>query len=288
MTTQKRTRILEIIAALLMIRPTFSTLSELFSSHDVEMIRHNLEYYFPSLLASVTLAIVIITRKYDRTWSKLLVLTSLAANLYSDRNFEYLKDFGYDVRAYRHDTALLLNSLFHTSMFILGATAGIILVLTMFGKIKWKSRNSLIIYTYIMIGIMTLGALNYRFSNIYYIELVLMPCLIYELQEDSDLKAIAGWAGVLVASISDTIFEYLNKNAQNNSDGGFLDYLNYSPKYEGLRNLVFIVGIILIPLILFERKEKLERVIIPIDDDDDEEEIEVEDVETEDKDDDND
>ena len=269
MTTQKRTRILEIIAALLMIRPTFSILSSLFSYHDVEAIRHNLEYYFPSLLATVTLAIVIITRKYDRTWSKLLVLTSLAVNFYSERNINYLKGFGDSVRAFSHDTALLLEYLFQVLLFFLGIAAGIILVLTMFGKIKWKSRSSLITYTYIMIGIMAFGTLCYRFNNIYYIELVFMPCLIYELEEKSDIKSIVGWVGVLVAALSDTIFDFLTENAKSKTDGGFLDYLNYSSKYENMRNWVFAAAILLIPLILFERREKLERVIIPIDNDDD-------------------
>ncbi|MBP5578223.1 MAG: hypothetical protein J6X56_01875 [Ruminococcus sp.] len=278
MTIKKRTRILEIIAALLMIRPTFSTLSILFSYHDIEAISNNLKYYFPSLFATIALVIVIITRKYDRIWSKLLVLTSLAAYFYSDKNINYLKGFGDSVRAFSHDTVLLLEYLFHVLLFIVGITAGIILVLTMFGKIKWKKRTSLIIYTYIMIGIMTLGALNYGFSNVYYIELVLMPCLIYELQEKRDIKAIAGWAGVLVTALSDTVFDYLTEKAKNDLDEGFLDYLNYSTKYERLRSLVFIVGIILIPLIMFERKEKLERIVIPVDDDD-EEENEVKDIE---------
>lgn len=281
MTVRKRTRILEIITALLMIRPTFSVLSKIFSFNDGEQLRNFIGYIFPSLLASVALAIVIIARKYDRTWSKLLVLISLAANIYSDRNINYLKGFGNNVRAYRHVTSLLLNDLFHIFLFILGITAGIILVLTMFGKIKWKTRNSLLTYTYIMMGIMAFGAMNYKYQNIYYIELVFMPCLIFELQEKTDIKAIAGWAGVLAASISETLFEYLMENAQNNSDGGFLDYIDSATKYEGIRSLIFAAGILLIPLILFERKKKLERVIVPVDVDDDKEDIEVKGAETE-------
>ena len=271
MTIQKRTRIFEIIAALLMIRPAFSIISQLSFYCDAEQIRSLLKYNFSSLLAAITLAIVIISRKYDRTWSKLLVLISLAANFCTERNLDYIKNFGVYVRAYGRDPIFLLEYLAGALMLVLGITAGIILVLTMFGKIKWKKRNSLIIYTYIMIGIMTLGALNYRFHNIYYIELVIMPCLMYELQEERDIKAIWGWIGVIVALISDIFFEYLNKKAQNDSYISLLDYLNSAPKYEGIRNMVFSAALLLIPFILFERKEKLERVITPVDDDDDEE-----------------
>jgi uncharacterized membrane protein YfcA len=271
MTIQKRTRIFEIIAALLMVRPVFSILSQLSFYSDAEQIRSLIKYEFSSLLAAIALAIVIISRKYDRTWSKLLVLISLAANFCTERNLDYIKDFGGYVRSHLRDPAFLLEYLAGALMFVLGITAGIILVLTMFGKIKWKSRNSLIIYTYIMIGIMTLGALNYRFHNIYYIELVLMPCLMYELQEERDIKAILGWIGVIAALISDIFFEYLNKKAQNDSYISLLDYLNSVPKYEGIRNLVFSTALLFIPFILFERKEKLERVIIPVDDDNDEE-----------------
>ena len=116
---------------------------------------------------------------------------------------------------------------------------------------------------------MAFGTLCYRFNNIYYIELVFMPCLIYELEEKSDIKSIVGWVGVLVAALSDTIFDFLTENAKSKTDGSFLDYLNYSSKYENMRNWVFAAAILLIPLILFERREKLERVIIPIDNDDD-------------------
>ncbi|MCR5602062.1 MAG: hypothetical protein K6G33_15155 [Ruminococcus sp.] len=81
-----------------------------------------------------------------------------------------------------------------------------------------------------MTGIMALGSLTYNFHNIYYLELVFMTCLIYELQEKSDIKAIVGWVGVLIAALSDTIFEYLNEQ----DSGDFLNYLNYSSKYEEL------------------------------------------------------
>jgi hypothetical protein len=94
---------------------------------------------------------------------------------------------------------------------------------------------------------------------------------MYELQEERDIKAILGWIGVIAALISDIFFEYLNKKAQNDSYISLLDYLNSVPKYEGIRNLVFSTALLFIPFILFERKEKLERVIIPVDDDNDEE-----------------
>ncbi|WP_303836118.1 hypothetical protein [Ruminococcus flavefaciens] len=272
MTVQKRTRILEIITALLMIRPAL-LLSQIFSYHDAEIIRSILKLAFPMLLASVALAIVIITRKYYRTWAKLLVITSLAANFCTYNNFRYLKNIGSCIRAYSYSPSLLLEYLFGTFLFLLGIAAGVILVLAMFGKIKWKSRKSLIIYAYIMTGIMALGALAFRIHNIYYAELVMMTCLIYELQEKSDSKAVIGWAGALAAAVSDIFFDFYTDKVQSiPADGGFFDYLNYvnpTIKYEGIRSLIFAAAILLIPLILFERKEPLEKVTAPVNYDDD-------------------
>ncbi|WP_455529653.1 hypothetical protein [Ruminococcus sp.] len=270
MNTKKRTRILEIITALLMIRPTLLILSELFSYQNAENIRAALEYSFPVFLATAALAIVIITRKYDRTWAKLLVLTSLAANFCTDNNLRYLKNVGNSIRAYSYSPSLLLEYLFGTLLFLLGIAAGVILVLTMFGNIKWEKRNSLIAYAYIMTGIMAFGALFFRIHNIYYTELVLTTFLIYEVQEKSDSKAIIGWAGTLAAVISDLFFNYYIDKAMSTPDGGFLDYLISATKYEGPSSLIFAAAILLMPLILFERKDKLERVVIPVNDDEDE------------------
>lgn len=270
MNTKKRTRILEIITALLMIRPTLLILSELFSYQNAENIRAALEYSFPVFLATAALAIVIITRKYDRTWAKLLVMTSLAANFCTDNNLRYLKNVGNSIRAYSYSPSLLIEYLFGTLLFLLGIAAGVILVLTMFGNIKWEKRNSLIAYAYIMTGIMAFGALFFRIHNIYYTELVLTTFLIYEVQEKSDSKAIIGWAGTLAAVISDLFFNYYIDKVMSTPDGGFLDYLNSATKYEGPSSLIFAAAILLMPLILFERKDKLERVVIPVNDDEDE------------------
>ena len=97
-----------------------------------------------------------------------------------------------------------------------------------------------------------------------------MTCFIYELQRKSDIKAVIGWAGVLAAVVSDIFFDYYTDKVQSISDGGFLDYLNSATKYEGPSSLIFAAAILLMPLILFERKDKLERVVISVNDDEDE------------------
>ena len=90
------------------------------------------------------------------------------------------------------------------------------------------------------------------------------------MQEKSDSKAIIGWAGTLAAVIYDLFFNYYIDKAMSTPDGGFLDYLNSATKYEGPSSLIFAAAILLMPLILFERKDKLERVVIPVNDDEDE------------------
>ncbi len=114
-----------------------------------------------------------------------------------------------------------------------------------------------------MTGIMAFGALVIKIHNIYYVELLLMTCLIYELQEKSDSKAVAGWAGTLATVISDLFLDYYIDKVQSSSGGGLFDYLNYNStaKYESLRSVIFAAVILLMPLIIFERKEPFEKVI---------------------------
>ena len=60
-----------------------------------------------------------------------------------------------------------------------------------------------------------------------------------------------------------------------NSTDDILDYLNAGRQNETIRCLIFAAAIILIPLIVFERKSPLEKVVSPVitdikDEDDDE------------------
>ena len=147
----------------------------------------------------------------------------------------------------------------------------------LFGKRKWKKRNDLLIYTYVMAGITAVYALSSGFHNLYYMELLLIPCLIYEIQQKADAKAVIGWTGIIAAAISDLFFEFMTKRVQY-SGRDMLEYLNSGTQYNSIRNLIFAAAILLMPLVLFERRDPLERLVTaPAVDDEDEEEHESDD-----------
>ncbi|WP_297960971.1 hypothetical protein [uncultured Ruminococcus sp.] len=286
-TVTVRTRILEVITALLMIRPTISIISDLYSYNDPEMTEQLLKYSVPMLLGTIPLAIVIITRKYDRIWAKMLVILSVAANFLRRENVNYISNIGRTLRAYRDLKYSAIENLeYFLNLFMLffSIAAGVILILTLFGKIKWKKRNSLLIYTYVMAGITAVYALRSGFSNLYYMELILIPCLIYELQPKTDVKAVIGWTGIIAAAVSDMVFEFMTKREQS-SCASLMDYLNAGEQYTRMNSLIFAAAMLLMPLILFERRDPLERLVTAPAADEDEEDDESEEDDTDEADD---
>ena len=140
-TVTRRTRILEIITALLMIRPTLYILYELYSYNDTVMSEQLLKYSAPSLLSTISLAIVIITRKYDRIWAKLLVVLSVAVYFFTGNNINYSLNIGRTLRSYKncgYDAFTYVQYLFDVFMLLFGIAAGIFLIIMLFGKRKWK------------------------------------------------------------------------------------------------------------------------------------------------------
>ena len=286
-TVTRRTRILEIITALLMIRPTISIISDLYSYNDTESAEQLLKYNAPLLLGTISLAIVIISRKYDRIWAKMLVILSVAVSFLTHRNIDSIWNIGRTLKAYRElkYTAIeYVEYLIIQFMLFFGIAAGILLILMLFGKIKWKKRNSLLIYTYVMAGITAVDALRSGFSNLYYMELILIPCLIYELQPKTDVKAVIGWTGIIAAAVSDMVFEFMTKRAQS-SCASLMDYLNAGKQYTRMNSLIFAAAMILMPLILFERRDPLERLVTAPAADEDEEDDESDEDDTDEEDD---
>lgn len=281
--TAKRSRILEIIIALLLVRPTLLTFLSFYSVDNDYNRRVLLETALYALLVTVPPAILIITRKYDRAWSKLLMGVSLAANIFTSDGLRYITDFGLFVQRIRYGIGIFASNMGAMTLFLLSVAAAIVVLLMMFGVIKWKDRKTMFICLYILAGLAVMSALVSRQRSVILMTMLLMMIFMHETQEKTDIKAVIGWIGVFFGAAADIFFDYKLNSIINpiESDSGFLDYLQSTVQFgTGLvffRTIAYAAAMALIPLILFERKEPLERVVIAPDTDDEEDEDESDD-----------
>lgn len=281
--TAKRSRILEIIIAFLLIRPTLLTFLSFYSVDNDYNRRVLLETALYALLVTVPPAILIITRKYDRAWSKLLMGVSLAANFFTSDGLRYVTNFGLYVQNIRYGIGIFASNMGAMTLFLLSVAAAILVLLMMFGVIKWKDRKTMFICLYILAGLAVMSALVSRQRSVILMTMLLMMIFMHETQEKTDVKAVIGWIGVFFGAAADIFFDYKLNNIINpiESDSGFLDYLQSTVQFgTGLvffRTIAYAAAMALIPLILFERKEPLERAVIAPDTDDEEDEDESDD-----------
>ena len=281
--TAKRSRILEIIIALLLVRPTLLTFLSFYSVNNDYNRRVLLETALYALLVTVPPAVLIITRKYDRAWSKLLMGVSLAANIFTSDGLRYITDFGLFVQRIRYGIGIFASNMGAMTLFLLSVAAAIVVLLMMFGVIKWKDRKTMFICLYILAGLAVMSALVSRQRSVILMTILLMMIFMHETQEKTDVKAVIGWIGVFFGAAADIFFDYKLNSIINpiESDSGFLDYLQSTVQFgTGLvffRTIAYAAAMALIPLILFERKEPLERVVTPPNTDDEEDEDESDD-----------
>lgn len=281
--TAKRSRILEIIIAFLLIRPTLLTIFSFYSLDGDDVRRMILNQALYGLLVTVPPAILIITRKYDRAWSKLLIGVSLAANFFTSDGLRYVTNFGLYVQNIRYGIGIFASNMGAMTLFLLSVAAAIVVLLMMFGVIKWKDRKTMFICLYILAGLAVMSALVSRQRSVILMTMLLMMIFMHETQEKTDVKAVIGWIGVFFGAAADIFFDYKLNSIINpiESDSGFLDYLQSIVQFgTGLvffRTIAYAAAMALIPLILFERKESLERVVIAPDTDDEEDEDESDD-----------
>lgn len=281
--TAKRNRILEIIIALLLVRPTLLTFLSFYSVDNDYNRRLLLETALYALLVTVPPAVLIITRKYDRAWSKLLMGVSLAANIFTSDGLRYVTNFGLYVQNIRCGIGFFASNMGAMTLFLLSVAAAIVVLLMMFGVIKWKDRKTMFICLYILAGLAVMSALVSRQRSVILMTMLLMMIFMHETQEKTDVKAVIGWIGVFFGAAADIFFDYKLNNIINpiESDSGFLDYLQSTVQFgTGLvffRTIAYAAAMALIPLILFERKESLERAVITPDNDDEEDEDESDD-----------
>lgn len=278
----KRNRILEIIIAFLLIRPTLLTIFSFYSLDGDDVRRMILNQALYALLVTVPPAILIITRKYDRMWSKLLIGVSLAANIFTSDGLRYVTDFGLYVQKIRYGIDIFAADMGIMMLFLLSIAAAVIVLLMMFGVIKWQDRKNVIICLYIIAGLAIISASASHKSSMITMTMLLMICFMHETQEKADTKAVIGWIGAFVGVITDIFVDYkINSPTSIDCGEGFLGYLqSVAPLHNGLislRTLTYTAAMALIPLIIYERKEPLERVVTPPDTDDEDDEDESDD-----------
>ena len=262
----KRNRILEIIIALLLIRPTLLTIFSFYSLGDVDVRGMILNQALYALLVTVPPAILIITRKYDRMWSKLLIGVSLGANILTSDGLRYITDFGLFVQRIRYGLDIFAANMGALMLFLLSISAAAVVLLMMFGVIKWQDRKTMLICLYIIAGLAALAAFVSHQRSVITMTMLLMMCFMHETLEKTDVKAVIGWTGVFVGAISDIFFDYKlnNMTSSIDTDSGFLGYLQSVQPGIGLinfRTFTYAAAMLLIPLIIFERKEPLERIV---------------------------
>ena len=274
--TSKRNRILEIIIAFLLIRPTLLAIFSFYSldGDDVRGMILNQALY--ALLVTVTPAILIITRKYDRMWSKLLIGVSLGANILTSDGLHYITDFGLFVQRIRYGLDIFAANMGALMLFLLSIAAAAVVLLMMFGIIKWQDRKTMLICLYIIAGLAALAALVSHQRSVITMTMLLMICFMHETREKTDVKAVIGWTGVFLGAISDIFFDYKlnNMTSSIDTDSGFLGYLQSVQPGMGLinfRTFTYVAAMLLIPLIIFERKEPLERIVSAPDTDEEDE-----------------
>ncbi|WP_303790272.1 hypothetical protein [Ruminococcus flavefaciens] len=274
--TSKRNRILEIIIAFLLIRPTLLTIFSFYSLGDVDVRGMILNQALYALLVTVPPAILIISRKYDRMWSKLLIGVSLGANILTSDGLRYITDFGLFVQRIRYGLDIFAANMGALMLFLLSIAAAVVVLLMMFGVIKWQNRKTMLICLYIIAGLAALAALVSHQRSVITMTMLLMMCFMHETLEKTDVKAVIGWTGVFVGAISDIFFDYKlnNMTSSIDTDSGFLGYLQSVQPGMGLinfRTFAYAAAMLLIPLIIFERKEPLERIVSAPDTDEEDE-----------------
>jgi len=272
----KRNRILEIIIAFLLIRPTLLTIFSFYSLGDVDVRGMILNQALYALLVTVPPAILIISRKYDRMWSKLLIGVSLVANILTSDGLRYITDFGLFVQRIRYGLDIFAANIGALMLFLLSVAAAAVVLLMMFGVIKWQDRKTMLICLYIIASLAALAALVSHQRSVITMTMLLMICFMHETREKTDVKAVIGWTGAFVGAISDIFFDYKlnNMTSSIDADSGFLGYLQSVQFGTGLitfRTIAYTAAMLLIPLIIFERKEPLERIVSAPDTDEEDE-----------------
>lgn len=323
MTTQKRTRIFDILIGLILLFFSIQNFTKVFSLYFPSGIR--IELSSSSLLLMLLIvvscfppffwSILIISKKYNKRWAKIgFIISSLIYLIDSSKAYVIVRYFVNDrLREYERSVyssselfMIYISWTISVLLFIVGA---VVVSLTMFKKLKWKSRKQLLIYTYVMLLLLSITNLKVNSVNFFVLVFLLIPCFMNGGTKQPNQKALIGEAAILIVPfISKAVLAFYsnisdpnNKNASNffNGPNALIDISRFD--VNDMFGFAFLILAFLIPLMLYEREigtyeesssssisllQKINSILFKNDDEEDEkyEEYENEDEDNDDND----
>lgn len=271
---EKRIRIFEIIAGILLILLALNMYYTF-----LRVLLENISYITVSYLVSsisVFLAgvfmilngIMMICRKYDRLWMKIVYGITGAAAVMSTNG-------GYVIRGLLSKRSSSLTSvasfamylptnmkLFYLASTAIMAAAIAVALLSMCGVIKWRSRSKLLVYTYIMAGLEIFICLVANDNSFITAAAIMLPCLMQEAQQNTKKISIAGEVSFLLlpflprvlnflGGIFSKVFGFIKLQATGINPP---DYGDGNTVSFGVIKWVIVILFALIPLMAFGRK----------------------------------
>lgn len=268
---EKRVRVFEVIAGILLILLALNMY--------YGFLRFLLEYFTFGLLVAnilwflagvfmILVGIMMIFRKYDKLWIKIVYGITGAAAVMSTNG-------GYIIRGLFDKRNHSLTSFASFSMYLsprakfffitataIMAVAIVVALLSMCGVIKWRSRRKLLIYAYIMTGLEMLVCLGANDISFVAVDAVMLPCFMQEAQRDTKKISIAGEVSFLLLPVLPKILNFLGWLFS--KVFGFIkviatgvnppDYGDSNTVSFGVIKWVSVILLALIPLMVFGRK----------------------------------
>ena len=262
MTTDKRIRILEIITGILLIISQLDDLKTTF-----KLLKYESFWPFIMLLSETMIlaaAAMMIFSLYKNLILKVIFCIgiaakalALAASMISIIKLNYLFS-GLMSGSYGFILILYLLVEFGGDM---------IAALTMFGRIKWQSRKSLMIYTCVMFAALII--ITIRSENVYLplAVICMLPCFMQKNVEYKSVRGLAGEIAVIILGTLPLLTLLIDKiNSRRYDMGDISSYYNLIYDEHSFLNIslkiIWIVGIIALaaaPLLVYDKECAIEK-----------------------------
>lgn len=213
---EKRIRIFEIIAGILLILLALNMYYTF-----LRALLPNISYItfgylvtnIPAFLGGAFMilnGIMIICRKYDKLWIKIVYGITGAAAVMSTNGGYVIRGL-FDKRSSSFSSLALFAmytplylKLFYIASAAIMAAAMIVALLSMCGVIKWRSRSKLLMYTYLMTILEIIICLAANDNYFITIAAVMLPCFMQEAGSETKKVSIIGEVSLLLTPIFQT------------------------------------------------------------------------------------
>ena len=259
--TAKRSRIIEIIAGILLIFSIIDGIKFAFSS-----FKGNFWEYVSLMCIFMILspAIMMIFSLYNNSILRIVFCIGLVANslLFVAELISYWS-IGFPMSSLLDTSSTLIFILYILSAFIGSITAA----LTMFGKIKWQSRSTLMIYTCIMFAVLIIVAITTENVSFALVIIYLLPCFMQKNIEYKSVRGIVGEISVIILGVLPLLAPLIKKIylIRSGADNKYLYYNSLYDQHSFMNislKIILIAGIItlfLAPCIVFDKECAIEK-----------------------------